>query len=661
MAIQSSFYNTDGITRTFPSTKHIASSLNVAVWYLRVLDSVWVQANISDWVLVNNSVVFDTAPSILLYSQVEIRVADDTDELVTSPSDISIVASNIADINIVATDIDDVSTVATNIVAVQNTSASIANVNTTATNIANVNTTATNILDVNTTATNIANINIVANDLNEPLSEIDTVAVNIADVNTVGSGIANVNIVATDIANVNSVATTVVPNIAEILLADDNATIATTKAGEASTSATNALASENKAEKWADELEDVEVEVGKYSAKHWAAKAEASVTDISSNVTYDNTVSGLTATNVKTALDELTSEKLNKDLSDATEITTLSDTDLLYVSSGGVSKKIQHSNIVKELSDLSHFKNHIIDGRFDFWYEGTTQTTSGYGSDTMWKNTNSGSTKTHSQQVFTVGGTFPDGKLYPQYFSRTVVTSVAGAANYVLKTQKMEDVTKLAGKMATLSFYAKADANKNIAIEMSQAFGTGGTPSATVSGIGAQKIALTTSWAKYTATIAIPSISGKTLGTDGVSTSYTSFGFWFDAGSDYNARTDTLGQQSGTFDIAMVQLEDGSVATDFQDISYGVEENRVYRYYIPKVRCGGTMYVSSSPVTLRWSTQNPVTMRGTPSTTVTTVTASSIGTISVSTVGTHFTEIQGTTTAAGSITLRTDVELDARL
>lgn len=228
---------------------------------------------------------------------------------------------------------------------------------------------------------------------------------------------------------------------------------------------------------------------------------------------------------------------------------------------------------------LTSFKNHIIDGRFDFWYEATTQTTSGYGSDTMWSNTNGGSTKTHSRQVFTVGGTFPGGKLYPQYFSRTVVTSVAGAANYVLKLQKMEDVTKLAGKTVTLSFYAKADANKNMAIEMSQVFGTGGTPSGAVYEIGTQKIALTTSWTKYTATIAIPSISGKTLGTDGVSTSYTLFAFWFDAGSDYNARTDTLGQQSGTFDIAMVQIEEGSVATNFQDISYGVEENRVYRYY----------------------------------------------------------------------------------
>ena len=42
---------------------------------------------------------------------------------------------------------------------------------------------------------------------------------------------------------------------------------------EASNSRDAALVSENKAEQWAEEAEDVEVEVGKYSAHHWAIKA----------------------------------------------------------------------------------------------------------------------------------------------------------------------------------------------------------------------------------------------------------------------------------------------------------------------------------------------------------------------------------------------------
>lgn len=50
---------------------------------------------------------------------------------------------------------------------------------------------------------------------------------------------------------------------------------ATTQASNSANSAAAALASEQKAAKWADEAEDVEVETGKFSAKHWAQKLTA--------------------------------------------------------------------------------------------------------------------------------------------------------------------------------------------------------------------------------------------------------------------------------------------------------------------------------------------------------------------------------------------------
>lgn len=224
------------------------------------------------------------------------------------------------------------------------------------------------------------------------------------------------------------------------------------------------------------------------------------------------------------------------------------------------------------------YNNYIIDGRFDFWYEGTSQTSSGYGSDTMWSNIHSGSTKTVSQQAFAVGSVFPDGTLCPAYYSRTVVTSVAGTGNYIYKTQVIEDVTRLAGKTVTLSFYAKADTNKNIAIEFSQTFGTGGSPSASINGIGSQLVALTTAWQKFSITVTLPSISGKTLGTT-ANTSGTYLGIWMEAGSTYNSRTASLGQQSGTFDIANVALVEGTVPFDGNFLAPAVEELRVMRYY----------------------------------------------------------------------------------
>ena len=236
----------------------------------------------------------------------------------------------------------------------------------------------------------------------------------------------------------------------------------------------------------------------------------------------------------------------------------------------------ENGDNVATTSNLVGFKNYIINGNFDIWQRGISQTSYGYGSDDRWYNTNVGSTKTHSR----VACTDTERALFnASYFSRTVVNRVIGASNFTIKGQPIEDVTRLAGKTITLSFWAKADSNKNIAIEFFQAFGTGGSPSDTVSGVGITTISLTTTWQKKVVTVTIPSLIGKTLGTDGVHTSHLTIHFWFDAGSNFNSRTNNLGQQSGTFDIAQVQIEEGSVATPFEQRPIGLELSLCQRYY----------------------------------------------------------------------------------
>jgi len=227
------------------------------------------------------------------------------------------------------------------------------------------------------------------------------------------------------------------------------------------------------------------------------------------------------------------------------------------------------------LSAQPTFRNRIINGDFRIWQRGTSQTTSGYGSDDRWSNGNVGSTKTHSRQAFTLGQTDVPGE--PQFFSRTVVASVVGANNVVAKQHRIENVRTLAGQTATVSFWAKADTNRPIAIDFGHFFGTGGSPSAPVAGIGAQQFSLTSSWQRFTATVAIPSISGKTLGTN--NNDYLELTFWFDAGSSFNSRTASLGQQSGTFDIALVQVEAGTVATAFEVRPESVELAMCQRYF----------------------------------------------------------------------------------
>lgn len=212
---------------------------------------------------------------------------------------------------------------------------------------------------------------------------------------------------------------------------------------------------------------------------------------------------------------------------------------------------------------LAGFRNKVINGNFDIWQRGASQTSNSYGSVDRWYCGHVGSTKTHSRQSFALGQTSVPGN--PAYFSRTVVASVAGVANYVNISQSVEGVQALAGKTVTLTFYAKADANKPISAELNQYFGSGGSPSADVSGIGATKFDLTTSWQKFTVVVALPSVSGKVLGTNVNDALRVSF--WFDAGSNWNARSANLGQQSGTFDIAHVSLVEGDATAEADPFS----------------------------------------------------------------------------------------------
>lgn len=207
---------------------------------------------------------------------------------------------------------------------------------------------------------------------------------------------------------------------------------------------------------------------------------------------------------------------------------------------------------------LAGHRNKIINPDFEFWQRATSSTANGYVADDRWINSHSGSTKTTSRQAFPLGQTDVPGN--PTYFSRTTVISVAGASNFVTKGQAIEGVRTLSGCDVTVTFWARADISRNIAIEFTQSFGTGGSPSAAVSGIGLQLVALNGAWQKITRKISLPSIAGKTLGTNGNDALYLNF--WFDAGSSLNAYTANLGQQNGAFDIAHVSVVEGDATAE---------------------------------------------------------------------------------------------------
>ena len=98
---------------------------------------------------------------------------------------------------------------------------------------------------------------------------------------------------------------------------DDIVTAANNAVGLALTHANNAEASSQEAERWAEELEDVQVEAGKYSAHHWANKAEAS--SLASAATADLKVdkTSITSALTSTSITEVLSALAGKNLKDA--------------------------------------------------------------------------------------------------------------------------------------------------------------------------------------------------------------------------------------------------------------------------------------------------------------------------------------------------------
>ena len=159
---------------------------------------------------------------------------------------------------------------------------------------------------------------------------------------------------------------------------------------------------------------------------------------------------------------------------------------------------------------LAGFRNAIINGNFDIWQRATTYTGSlnPFVAD-RW--TSNGTAKEVDRRSFTLGQTEVPGN--PTYYLEFALTDTTSNSPHV--QQSIEGVRTFAGEEVTLSFWCKAvGSGFNLTVEYQQNFGTGGAPSlSTVTNAGTT--ALTTSWAKYTVTTTLPSISGKTLGLFG--------------------------------------------------------------------------------------------------------------------------------------------------
>jgi hypothetical protein len=258
------------------------------------------------------------------------------------------------------------------------------------------------------------------------------------------------------------------------------------------------------------------------------------------------------------------------------------------------------------LSPYQGFRNALINGSFNIWQRGTSLTGYAYTAD-RWLAYNAAAVNTISRQTASLAGF--------QYCARVQRNSGATSTAQQYLVQAVESVNSyyLQGKPVILSFWARKGANYSSASSLLNAnietsTGTdqsyisawaGSSPSA----LGT--VTLTTTWQKFTINSSIVPLTANQVA---VSFSYIPVGT---AGAaDY-------------FEITGVQLEQGSVATPFEQRPIGTELALCQRYYYKSgyvwgnVLGSGFIANNSNQFGEAFRFDFPTTMRATPTLTYT--------------------------------------------
>jgi len=206
-------------------------------------------------------------------------------------------------------------------------------------------------------------------------------------------------------------------------------------------------------------------------------------------------------------------------------------------------------------------RNAVINGDFRLARRGTSiaSPNGAYTLDRWLGFCGAGNTMTYSRQAHALGAIPGEA----QYYLRMEKT--AGASSAPEAHQRIESVRSFAGKTVAVGFWARADSARSVIVGITQVFGTGGSPSASVNAGAGQTQALTTSWAFYSRLFTIPSIAGKTLGSD--LNDYLDLSFVWATNAN------------GNIDISDVQIEEGDVSTPFERRPDPIEEMLASRYY----------------------------------------------------------------------------------
>jgi hypothetical protein len=314
------------------------------------------------------------------------------------------------------------------------------------------------------------------------------------------------------------------------------------------------------------------------------------------------------------------------------------------VSSDRLSTNVKTSNLGTELKKkVGQNKNLIINGAMQVAARGTSSTSSGYATTDRFQtgSGNIGQNVTQSQQSLSSSDTGPYEAGFRKY--KRAQLAAAGNANangyveaaaYKIEAQDLAnsgwDSTSSSSKI-TLSFWFRCSTNQAFRLNVRSEDGTARMFSTDFTATG------NNTWTKITQTI--PGNTSPTVDVDNdngsglaifwipfYGTDYTDSGSTMDAWKTYSGSSQGTDMAStwltagaSTFDITGVQLEVGSVATDFEHRSIGQELTLCQRYYFKHV-----MTDNIGPYFCQYTSANrfvhdffPVEMRSVPTSTVT--------------------------------------------
>lgn len=220
----------------------------------------------------------------------------------------------------------------------------------------------------------------------------------------------------------------------------------------------------------------------------------------------------------------------------------------------------ENNENVATTSNLVGFKNYIINGNFDIWQRGTIFTVAPgafiYTSDRwlVWNRSNQPFTvEIANNKVFSNLGVSP---------RMRIVYAIAPTTGDIIISQRIEDAKRLSSKTFTGSFYHSTLEKLNISTYSAQHYGTGGGSDTYITN-GSQTTTGDLSFKRYSATFNVPDFKDKTIGD------YS----WADFTIVAPIRT------TNPLSIAQVQLEEGSVATPFENRPIGLELSLCQRYF----------------------------------------------------------------------------------